>query len=415
MTPKKKLLIIGYVFPEPDSSAAGTRMVQLIELFQSMELEVIFASPAAPSDFQLDLSAFGVPNVGIRLNDASFDVFVSNLNPDFVLFDRFMMEEQFGWRVAENCPNAIRILDTEDLHCLRSARQAAWKDGIPFDRTMLNSEIAKREIASIYRCDLTIMISEFEMELLRDHFRVPSDLLIYLPLFQDELTEDVRRKWLSFDERTDFVFIGNFLHEPNWNATLYLKETIWPLIRRELPGVCLHIFGAYSSQKVQNLHNEKQGFLINGRAENAQQEVGKARVLLAPIRFGAGIKGKLLEAMAVGTPSVTTPVGAEAIAEVDDWNGFVVSDPVEFAQKAIALYADRDLWTTKQKNGINIVENRFLKSHFVSGFHDLIRRLEQTIAVHRSHNFTGQLLMHHRMKSTKYMSLWISEKNKASK
>lgn len=411
----KKLLIIGYVFPEPNSSAAGSRMMQLIDLFQAMQCEVIFASPAAPSEYQTDLKAHGVSTHAIQLNDASFDDFVRALNPDFVLFDRFMMEEQFGWRVAENCPNAIRLLDTEDLHCLRSARQAAWKKGIPFEREMLNSEIAKREIASIYRCDLTLMISEFEMELLRDHFHVPSDLVTYLPLFQPELTEEIQQNWLPFEDRTDFVFIGNFLHEPNWNATLFLKEAIWPLIHHALPDARLNIFGAYPSQKVLNLHNEKQGFLIRGRANNAQEEVGKSRVLLAPIRFGAGIKGKLLEAMIVGTPTVTTPIGAESIAGKLDWNGFIESDPTLFSEKAIELYTHQKVWMEKQAHGISIVQQRFLKANFSSEFSMRLNELAQSLQVHRNRNFTGQMLMHHRLKSTKYMSLWISEKNKMLK
>lgn len=409
---QKKILIIGYVFPEPNSSAAGSRMMQLIELFQEMQFEVVFASPAAPSEFQENLNSWGVTTHGIQLNDVSFDAFVRDLNPDFVLFDRFMMEEQFGWRVAENCPHAIRLLDTEDLHCLRSARQLAWKKEVAFEWDMLNSEIAKREIASIYRCDLTIMISEFELELLRDYFHVPSELVTYLPLFQAELTKEIQQKWLSFEDRTDFVFIGNFLHEPNWNATLYLKEIIWPLIHQALPGARLNIFGAYPSQKVYNLHNEKQGFLIRGRAQNAQEEVGKARVLLAPIRFGAGIKGKLLEAMIAGTPSVTTPIGAESIAGELDWNGFVESDPKLFAQKSIKLYQDKTCWENRQEKGISIIQNRFLKVHFESDFKLLLQELVRSIQPHRNRNFTGQMLLHHRLKSTKYMSLWISEKNK---
>lgn len=408
----KKLLIIGYVFPEPNSSAAGSRMMQLIELFQEMQCEVIFASPAAPNAYQTDLKAYGVSTHAIQLNDPSFDVFVRELNPDLVLFDRFMMEEQFGWRVTENCPNAMRLLDTEDLHCLRSARQSAWKKGIPFEREMLNSEIAMREIASIYRCDLTMMISEFEMELLRDHFHVPNDIVTYLPLFQPELTNEIQQKWLPFEGRTDFVFIGNFLHEPNWNATLFLKETIWPLIHQALPNARLHIFGAYPSQKVQNLHNEKQGFLIRGRAENAQEVVGKARVLLAPIRFGAGIKGKLLEAMVVGTPSVTTPIGAESIAGELDLNGFIESDPTLFSKKAVELYTQEKVWKKKQANGISIIQQRFLKASFSSDFSRRMYELTQSLQAHRNRNFTGQMLMHHRLKSTKYMSLWISEKNK---
>ena len=148
-----QLLIIGFVWPEPKSSAAGTRMLQLIEVFQQEGYKIVFASPCAKSDNAFNLEAIGVTQVSIELNNASFDDYIKQLNPEIVMFDRFMMEEQFGWRVTEHCPNALKILDTEDLHCLRKGRQQAYKEGGVFDKTYLLSDVAKREIASIYRCD----------------------------------------------------------------------------------------------------------------------------------------------------------------------------------------------------------------------------------------------------------------------
>ena len=155
------ILIIGFVWPEPNSSAAGGRMIQLIESFLSEGAKITFASTASDSDFMLDVRELGIEKVSIELNNTSFDQFVKQLNPSIVLFDRFMVEEQFGWRVAKECPTALRILDTEDLHCLRSARQLAFKENRKFTDADLNSEIAKREIASIYRCDLSLIISKF--------------------------------------------------------------------------------------------------------------------------------------------------------------------------------------------------------------------------------------------------------------
>ena len=169
-----KLLIIGFVWPEPKSSAAGSRMMQLIHLFLSEGYQITFASACAKSENAFNLHSLGVTQTEIELNNSSFDDFILNLKPDIVLFDRFMMEEQFGWRVTEHCPKALRILDTEDLHCLRKAREQAFKDNQPCDKTYLFRDIAKREIASIYRSDLSLMISEAEMAILKDEFGVPA-------------------------------------------------------------------------------------------------------------------------------------------------------------------------------------------------------------------------------------------------
>ena len=405
----KRLLIIGFVWPEPNSSAAGGRMMQLIALFKKQGFAITFCSPAQDSDFMVDLADYDVDKVSVALNDPSFDTYIKELQPHVVVFDRFMIEEQFGWRVAEHCPEAIRILDTEDLHCLRLARQHAFKDKRTFEISeIVGEEVAKREIASILRSDLSLMVSEFEMQLLQSVFTIDPSLLLYLPLVVDSF--DLNS--LSFDQRENFVFIGNFLHEPNWNAVQYLKESIWPIIRKQLPNAVLEIYGAYPSQKVFQLHNDKDGFLIKGRAESAKEVISKARVVLAPLRFGAGIKGKLLEAMQYGTPSVTTSIGAESMHADLDWNGSILDDPQQFADASVGLYQDEIFWKQSQQNGFTIIKQRYLKELFEEEFKTKLSLLLLNLEQHRRNNFLGQMLLHHTLQSTKYMSRWIEEKNR---
>ena len=413
MNTQQNILIIGFVWPEPNSSAAGTRMEQLLLLFKEWGWKVTFATPALESDFMIDLEAIGVEKKSIALNCSSFDDFVQGLNPSIVLFDRFLMEEQFGWRVAEYCPNALRILDTIDLHCLRLSRQKAFKEKRDFEfGDLLTEDTSKREIASILRCDCSIMVSEVEMDLLKNTFKIDPSLLYYLPLLLEPVSKDEIHNWLPFEERKDFIIIGNFLHEPNWNSVQYLKETIWPLIRKEIPEANLLVFGAYPSQKVLQLHQPKEGFHVMGRAENAYKVVSKARLVLAPLRFGAGIKGKLLEAMQCGTPSITTSVGAESMCGDLPWNGFITDIPEDFATKAVSLYQDKTLWIEAQQNGLQIIEKRYLKSDFVKEFKEAICSLETNLIQHRLKNFIGSVLQHQSLQSSKYMSKWIEAKNK---
>lgn len=407
MQNSKTLLIIGFVWPEPKSSAAGSRMMQLIQLFQTNSYTITFASTAQNLEFSEDISALGITTKTIELNSSSFDDFVKELNPNIVLFDRFMVEEQFGWRVSESCPDALKMLDTEDLHCLRQARQLAIKENREFTTEDLFSDVAKREIASILRCDLSLMVSEFEMELLQNQFKVSKDLLFYLPIFAERLNEIS-----SFTERSDFVFIGNFLHEPNWDCVKYLSETIWPLLHNKLPETKILIYGAYPSQKVLELNKPNQNFYIKGRANDAFEVIKNAKVILAPIRFGAGIKGKLLEAMQCGTPSVTSSIGAEAMAGTLDWNGFIKDNPNEFVEAAVQFYNDEKLWQQCQENGFEILDKRYKKSLFEKDFIAEINSLLDNLKQHRNNNFFGSILQHHLISSTKYMSKWIEEKNK---
>ena len=408
----QQLLIIGFVWPEPNSSGAGTRMLQLIELFLKQGWKITFASAASDSEFMFDVTSLGVEKVAIAINDSGFDDFVKALNPTIVLFDRFMVEEQFGWRVVEQCPNALRVLDTIDLHSLRIARQKATKEQADFHLDDLYSDTAKREIASILRCDISLLISEVEMELLQKHYKIDRSLLYYLPFLVDAIDQESIQSWLDFEERKDFIFIGNFLHEPNWNAVQYLKESIWPLIRKELSEASMQIYGAYPSQKVLQLHNPKERFLVLGRAKNAFDVVSKARVVLAPLRFGAGAKGKLIEAMQCGTPSVTTAIGAESMNGDLAWSGSIADDPEAIAKAAVVLNQDQNLWCQAQQNGVVIVNQRYERSLFENDFIAHLLSVKNNLAPHRNANFMGAILLHHTTASTKYMSRWIEAKNK---
>lgn len=408
----KVILIIGLVWPEPKSSAAGKRMLQLIALFQKWDYKVVFASTASENEINFDLSELGVEKVSIELNAISFDIFIRNLNPAVVLFDRFVTEEQFGWRVTEHCPKALKMLDSEDLHCLRYTRQASFKKGNSFEiEQLFEQDATKREIASILRCDITLVIAEFEMQILKKYFKIDSQFLFYLPiLFTDE---ELKCNFIpNFDERHDFMFIGNFWHEPNWDAVLYLKKAIWPLIRIQLPKAVIRVYGAYPSQKVFDLNSKSEGFLIMGRAEDARTAIAAARVMIAPLRFGAGIKGKLLEAMLYGTPSITTSIGAESINGNVGWNGFVADDATELSNKAVFLYENDKVWEEAQQIGINILQQRFRWNDFEQPFKIKMESVLDDLTKHRKFNFYGNLLLQNSMKSTEYMAKWIEEKNK---
>lgn len=415
-------------------------MLQLLNTFLLQGYHITYASPAQVSEHAIVLSDLNITATHIDINHSSFDDFIIQLQPDIVLFDRFMMEEQFAWRVEKQCPQALRVLDTEDLHCLRFARQKMAKNQPKtvintVDNDHLYSEQAKREIAAILRCDLSIMISEYEMQLLQERFNVPESILIYIPFM---LTPLETPTFTPFEQRAHFVSIGNFRHEPNWDAVLCLKQHIWPLIRKKLPQAQLHIYGAYPPKKATQLHNEKQGFLVKGWVDDAKAMLGGAKVLLSPLRFGAGLKGKFIDAAECGLPSVTTSIGREGLflndnvvndkvvndrvgAEVIDENSHHASNTATllsnddfniFAELAIELYSNEALWLHLQQNGPNWLNQRFSESQYQSLLIKRIDEISQTLATHRQNNFLGSMLLHHSMKSTQYMSQWIEAKNK---
>ena len=423
----KNILIIGYVWPEPNSSAAGSRMLQLINAFLQQSWRVTFASAANLSEHRIDLPALGVEEKIIALNCSSFDEYLNELQPDVVMFDRFFTEEQFGWRVANTCPNALRVLNTEDLHSLRNVRQQLLKTRqqsaameaekyqlYPLADTaetlyglMASDDMAQREIAAIYRCDITLIISRFEYQLLQQAFSVPEALLHYCPFLLPPATSIQP----AFAQRQDFITIGNFRHEPNWDAVLCLKHQVWPRLRAQLPQAQLHIYGAYPPPKATALHNPKQGFLVRGWADDAHEIMQNARVCLAPLRFGAGLKGKLIDAIQCDTPSVTTTIGAEGIDAAEKWPGFIADEREQFVTAAVNLYESPGLWQVAQDRCADTLQQ--FSATTLTPF--LINKLEATVdklATHRRHNFIGAMLQHHQHKSTQYMSLWIEAKTR---
>jgi glycosyltransferase involved in cell wall biosynthesis len=406
---KKNIFIVGSVWPEPQSSAAGWRMMQLINGFKNEGYEIFFASAANDSLNSIDFEKESIVKINIELNNSSFDKIVKEINPTIVMFDRYITEEQYGWRVTENCPQALKILDTEDLHFLRKAREHAVKNSSELN---LYTDVAKREIVSILRCDVSLIISEYEFKLLNNSFNISADLLHYLPFLENEIDNKIIELLPKYSERSNFISIGNFLHNPNKDSIEFLKNEIWPLIRKKLPDAELHVFGAYAMESILAMNNKKEGFIIKSKADDANFEMQNARVCLAPLRFGAGLKGKLITAMQNGTPNVTTSIGAEGMIENNEWSGFLVNNATEIANAAIELYNNENTWSGAQQKGFTIINKKFNKEkylpNFISKINYCLANLEET----RRRNFLGAILNYQSMQSTKYMAKWIEEKNK---
>lgn len=406
------IVVIGYVWPEPNSSAAGQNMFGILSTLVSAGAKVTFLTPSNESIHSAPLTELGIPYANIPLNDDNFDADIHKLSPDAVIFDRFFIEEQFSWRVKQQLPDCVLILNTEDLHSLRSSRELATKKSIDISSIGLaQNDKSYREIASILRCDLTLIVSSFELQLLKQHSPIPPTQLCYLPIFISEpATQDLGLP--TFEQRNGFCFIGNYRHAPNWDALLQLKNEIWPRIRKRKADAQISIYGAYPSKKVTDLHNPKQGFLVKGWVADAHHALAESRVLLAPLRFGAGVKGKLINAMQVNTPSVTTSQSCEGICLPSQWPGALRDNWDEFASAAVALHDDARQWHATHKNMRSILHTTFNNQ---TNAHTLITQLQRIlddVDCHRSSLFLRSMLWHHSLTSAQYMSQWIAEKNK---
>ncbi len=415
----RTILALCTVFPEPNSSAAGQHLLSLLQAFANSGDEIHVASAAQQDQSAPDLSTLGFHTHTIALNCSSFNAWVSELQPDIVFYDRFMLEEQFSWRVRESVPSAMHVLDTEDLHSLRQLRHdiikrqafcdVSWPalKALHQHHQVMYHPLAVREIGSILRSDLSLIISPIEMQILAHCYPILAEQLHHCPF----LLSDIDKHPIGFAERKDFVFIGNYRHAPNWDAVRVLAQHVWPAIRQQLPNAQCHIYGAYTPPKAQQLHQPNKGFYIQGYAKDAPATVRQARVQLAPLRFGAGLKGKVCEAIRCHTPIVTTDIGWEGITtELPQAALHCEEDIQRFAALAVKLYTQENAW-----NDFNHMAQDALTKHFDTAVHrqeliDKVNSLLKRLPEHRSQLFLQQMLTQQQHASHKYMSQWIEAK-----
>ncbi len=412
-----KILFLAFIWPEPTSSAAGHRFLQLITSCFDSGHEIIISSACQPNQFQSNLHELGIKTVRFEANDSSFDEFIKKFNPDIVIFDRFMIEEQFSWRVKAHCPDAVRILDSCDLHSLRRLRESKIKNNDSV-KSIAPSDLvetdALREIASILRSDLTLIISSFEIEFLIENYAIPNSLIALQRFWYDSIPTTK-----LLEEREHFVCIGNFNHAPNRDSIKILQTALWPKIRqisreRGVNNPQLHVYGAYPTPEYISLNDPKTGFYVKGWTPDSIEMLKNYRVNLAPLRFGAGIKGKISDGWVAGTPCITTEIGSEGMHENLPFGGFIENDWDLFAQAAVDVYLDQSLWLTNQKNGyeiINALYNPKINNHqFLQSLHDSMKNKSEF----RTRNIIGTLLWYEQFRSTEFFSRWIEAKNKHS-
>jgi glycosyltransferase involved in cell wall biosynthesis len=460
------------LWPQPNASAAGVRTAALLQHFASPnhnsfdQVHYGCGLEEQPTITFPSVQMHHLPsNRSERLLQFTQNDLDGNLKA--VVFDRFFAEEAYSFHFYNNGKRSevLRILDMQDMHSLRYHRQnliqemdldpAANRFGldhlsqsrvldsfpmVPYtDERQEGHSSAKnphltlvRELAAIHRSDLILVCSPFELKLLRDEYRIHPEKLVLAPFFtkgiEEYHTTSTKSEELqssipsphSFETRRDFVALGGFKHPPNVDQVLILKKYIWPRIREKIPDAKLHIYGSYPPPRIQQLHDAKSGFLVHGYVDDLNLPLGQGRVLLAPLRYGAGIKGKIVDAWRYGCPVVTTPIGAEGIGfneeEYDNqgqgynWGGQVASDNDSFIKSAIELYSDERLWMRSQSNARRLLKDLFDAKKNLNVVDDAIAAAVQDMHCRRQRDYTAAMLWHNTARSTEYFSRWIELK-----
>jgi len=265
-------------------------------------------------------------------------------------------EERYGHLYDLIDPAIVRIFDTVDVHFIRDLRShqvsATWGEIQRIAPGRL-PESAYVEIASMLRCDAVLLVSEAEQQILTRDVGLPAEKFHVVSTIH-EADSSIR----SFADRGGFSFIGYGGHLPNVDSIEYIVASIWPGIRRQLPHAQLNVYGYKLPPKVLALDEPTAGVFVRGFVEDHRAAIAASRVMLAPLRFGAGVKGKICEAFAVGTPVVTSPMGAEGI-DAEGHALAVETDAQRFIDRALEIYLNEDVWARASRNGLHLVQQRF--------------------------------------------------------
>ncbi len=349
---QKQILVIDAQTPRPDHDSGSLRLVNLMRLLREEGAHVVFlpadrhrVEPYATELQRMGVEAWHAPFAArapawLREHGHRFDA---------VMVSRHYVASEFIPLIRAHAPQARLIFDTVDLHYLRERRGAEVAGDAALARAAERTRAL--ELGVIAKCDATLVVSEVERELLRTD----------APSAQVEILSNLHRvagAGKPFADRHDLVFVGGFRHPPNVDAVRWFVREAFPRIRERLPDVQFHCIGSHTPPDIQALAAVP-GVIVHGHVADIDPYMDGCRIAVAPLRYGAGVKGKVNLSMAHGQPVVATACAVEGMHLRDGDDVLVGDTPDAFADAVARLYRDEALWTTLSRNGLHSVAAHF--------------------------------------------------------
>lgn len=347
----RRAFVVDNYMVTPDRESGSLRMLNLFRILQSLGYQVTFAAAnlEAPQPYVADLQRTGI-EILYRPYVRSIAQHLSAQGKDYdlVILSRADAAAQVIDAARRYCAQARILFDTVDLHFLREQRLAELRG----DRaTRLVAEARKRqELDLMRRADLTLVVSEAERHLLA---REAPDVPV-------RVVSNIHRLFGSarpMRERRDLLFIGAFAHPPNRDAVLFFCAEVMPLIRARGLDIGLKVIGADPPAEV--LDCARDDVAILGYVPDVTPYFAHCRLSVAPLRYGAGVKGKINQSLAHGLPVVATGVAVEGMYLIDGESALIADRAEDFAEAVIRLYTDEALWQRLSDGGLRVMEEHF--------------------------------------------------------
>lgn len=348
---KGRVLFIDACTPTPDQDSGSIDIYNLMKLFVEMGWAVTFI----PEDNYAYMEKYtpALQRMGIQAlyhpYIKSVEEYISTFgsNYDLIMTFRPMVTHKHIDSLRHKCPQAKIIYNTVDLHFLRLEREAQLKNDQVLEQEAKKYKAIELELMNL--ADLTTVVSSTEHELLQ---KMGLNRVVHLPF-----SRAVRPSNVPYESRSGLVFVGGFQHNPNVDAIIYFVTEIMPLIRELLPGVVLNIVGSNTPKEVRDLACDD--IVVHGFVADLESFMDTMRVNVAPLRYGAGTKGKVIHALANGLPTVATSIAVEGMGLQNMVHVGIADNASDFAKTLCSVYSDKSLWVRLSGNGLSYAEEGY--------------------------------------------------------
>lgn len=369
--PSGRALFIDVRTPTPDQDSGSQDMVSYFQIFRSLGVDCTFI-PGADLQF-MEKYTPDLQRMGVHCLYAPFVPGIAGYleshgrEYDVVLLYKVHCAAFCMDMVRRYCPQAKIVFNTVDLHFVRELRQAEIEGS---EELMKTGEATRLlEVSMIQKTDCTVVLSTEERELLLREPDVPTQKIAVIPLIRE-----IPGRSCPFSDRKNLLFVGGFEHRPNVDAMFYFVQDVWPLIRQKLPEAVFYIIGSKPPQEIRDLASED--VVITGYLPDISFHFHECRLSVAPLRYGAGLKGKIATSLCYGLPCVASSIAVEGSGLEPDKEVLVADTPESMAAAVLRLYQDEGLWNMLSDNGLDFVEKHFSFTAGRQRIENLLRNLQ---------------------------------------
>jgi GT2 family glycosyltransferase len=341
---RKNILVIDYQVPMPDKDAGSVRMFHILNILHQLGHRVTFipGNLANIPPYTDELQKRGIEVIYHPYVKKVRDYLIAHGSSfDAVVLSRCDFARKHIVDVRMFAPQSRIIFDTVDLHFLREDSEARLTGDPEIQRSAQETQQLEHEL--IDQTDETWVVSSVEQKLLREARPDKSIEIV-------SMIAEVPGSKTPFAQRRDWLFIGGFQHRPNIDAVLFFVQKIYPLVSEHLPDAKFYIIGDKAPPEIVALATE--GIIVAGLRRDVRPFFDSVKLSVAPLRFGAGIKGKINQSMGFGVPVVATSLAVEGMPLINRKDILVADEPEDFAQALIELYESEELWKRVSENGI---------------------------------------------------------------